>query len=519
MKVHQFINGMRTGAIQLPEFQRGYVWAKQKSVDLMDSLYREYPIGSVTIWDTDEGKQLIIDGQQRLSSIYACYTDDVPQIHVDSEKKPFTGMYFNLDTEKFQFASQRVRSSDHMWIKVSDIMQAPNSNKAKAWRSQIKNSSKYDEERQNDYEEQVTKIRRIRDIDLPILTVSSDRKSDEVMDMFKRMNTKGTSVKRWEIEMARMAITWTAAKKEIVAESRKYQDTVFGRRMNEEAIIRTMTAIFLQRYTREGLEGASLFDLRSAFHSTQQAHSAATESLVTRFGLRDKQSVPTLATFPAIATFLNKHNGRFPTAQDEAKAMAYFILSGRGVFHGSTDSQIDSDVRAAAGEDNPWDTIYDNARQHVGGLNVTPEHFQIARQRRARTFSLVHIFQMKEDVCDWDTGLPIRRYEQEELEQHHIFPKDLLMSAGMETPKVDAMANIALITGDTNRRLTNIPPDVYLAEFDDKDGGRTLDAHCIPRDRNLWRMANYDRFLVSRRELMADAINELLSNLMNGRFV
>ena len=485
----------------------------------MDSFYREYPIGCVTVWDTENGKQLIIDGQQRLSSIYACYTDLVPQIHVDSDKKPFTGMHFKLDLEEFHFSSQRDRARDPMLIKVSDILVTPNSDVAKAWRSQIKNSPKYDEEHQNHYEDCVTKIRNIRDIDIPILTVSSDRTPGDVMKMFSRMNTKGTPVKRWEIEMARMSIVWTEAKKEIVAEARKYQDTVFGRRMNEEAIIRTMTAIHLKRYTREGLEAVQLDDLRRIFKSTQQAHSAITETLVTRFGLKDKQSVPTLATFPAIATFLNKHDGRFPNVHHEAKAMAYYILSGRGVFHGSTDSQIGSDVRAAATEDSPWDTIYNNARQHVGGLDVTHEHFQIARQGRARLYSLVHILQMKEDVCDWDTGLPIRRYAQDELEQHHIFPKDHLMSKRVETSKRDAMANIALIRKETNRRLTNTPPDVYLPEVDDKDGGRTLDAYCIPRDRNLWRMENYEGFLTKRRELMAGAINHLFTNLMNGRFV
>ena len=390
---------MKNGAIRLPEFQRGYVWGKQKSVELMDSLYREFPIGSVTIWDTEEGKQLIIDGQQRLSSIYACYTDDIPQIHVDSAKKPFTGMYFNLVSEKFQFVSQRDRSTDHMWIKVSDIMEAPNSNKARAWRSQIRNSPEYDGERQNDYDECVLKIRRIREIDIPILTVSSDRTARDVMMMFERMNRRGTPVKRWEIEMARMSVEWTEAKKVIVAEAGKYKDSIVGRRMNEETIIRTMTAIHSGRYPREGLEAARLDDLRRAFKSTQQAHSAIAESLVTRFGLKDNKSVPTLATFPAIATFLNKHNGRFPTAQNEAKALAYFILSGRGVFHGSTDSQIDSDVRAAADEGSPWEKIYDNARQHVGGLDVTPEHFQIARQGRARSFfevtSIATVFAVK----------------------------------------------------------------------------------------------------------------------------
>ncbi len=310
MKVHEFISGMRSGTIRLPEFQRGYVWGKAKSVYLMDSLYREYPIGSVTIWHTDQGKQLIIDGQQRLSSIFACYTDDIPNIHINSDKQPFTGMYFNLHTEKFQFASQSARSRDHMWVKISDILVDPNSNKAKAWRSQIKNSPNYKEECQDDYEACIANIKRIRDIDIPILPVAADRTPSDVMDMFERMNTKGTPVRRWEIEMARMSIKWSKARDKVVGEAQNYQKTIVGKRMNEEAIIRTMTAIHSGRYTRDGLEAAKEDELRQAFHETRKAHRAIVESLEKRFGLYDMQAVPSLSTFPAIAAFLKRHDGR-----------------------------------------------------------------------------------------------------------------------------------------------------------------------------------------------------------------
>ena len=455
MKVHEFISGLKGGTIRLPEFQRGYVWGRSKSVDLMDSLYREYPIGSVTIWHTDQGEQLIIDGQQRLSSIFACYTDDIPDIHINSEKKPFTGMYFNLDTEKFQFASQRVRSRDYMWVKISDILSAPNSNKAKAWRSQIKNSPKYDEDRQNDYEDCITNIRRIRDIDIPILPVAADRTSRDVMDMFERMNTKCTPVRRWEIEMARMSIKWPEAKGRIVAEAQRHQDTIVGKRMNEEAIIRTMTAVHSGRYTRDGLEAARDDELRQAFQETQKSHQAIIDSLVKCLGLYDIQAVPNLSTFPAIATFLKKHNGRFPTVSDEAKALAYFILSGRGVFHGSTDSHIDGDVKEAAEQSCPWDAIYKNAEQKVGTLEVAPGHFEISRQRQSRAFSLVHILQMDEKVCDWHTGLPIRSYPPDELEQHHIFPRTHLQVKGVEASNSHPPLQSATIPPHRTKILTS----------------------------------------------------------------
>ena len=81
---------------------------------------------------------------------------------------------------------------------------------------------------------------------------------------------------------------------------------------------------------------------------------------------------------------------------------------------------------------------------------------------------------------------------------------------------METVANIVLITGETNRKLEDHPPDDYLVEID-KDGGDTLNAHCIPRDRELWKIENYEQFLVARRKLMAEATNRLMTNLRAGR--
>ncbi len=513
MKIHEFVTLMKNGSLRLPDFQRTYVWRKQKSLDLMDSLYREYPIGSVTIWH-DKNKQLVVDGQQRLSSIFSCFTDSVPEIHKHSKRKPPTGVYFDLESESFQFQPGGKRKLNLMWVKISDLLNDPHSSAAKAWRSQIKDGENYRLEDQDEYENCIAGIKKIRDIDLPVIQVDSNQTVKDVVEMFQRMNTQGTTVKRWEIEMARMSIEWEDSKNEIISESRTYENTIVSKRMNEEAIIRTMTALHSGKYSGDGLKQVCKKDLIQAFQDTQRAHSVMTQTLKKRLGIKDEKAVPTLATFPAISTYLKYKNMRFPTSVDESKALAYFILSCRGIFHGSTDNQIDMDVKAAAAEENPWDTIFNNAKHKIGRLEIDKAQFEFSMNGTSRRFSLVHILQMDENVCDWHTGLPVRDYRSGELEKHHIFPKTHLQSMGIDNNKINTIANMAFLTKNTNSTISDTPPEKYLPQIDDSDGGKTLSAHCIPRDRELWKFSNFDDFLEKRRELMASALNELLRQLM-----
>src|SRR5574344_54996 len=78
----------KRGELRLPEIQRQYVWQSTRVRDLFDSLYRGYPSGSILMWETDEsvptkesaietnksifsGRKLLLDGQQRLTSLAA----------------------------------------------------------------------------------------------------------------------------------------------------------------------------------------------------------------------------------------------------------------------------------------------------------------------------------------------------------------------------------------------------------------------------------------------------------------
>src|SRR3954470_11499454 len=83
-KLSAILDQVDAGTVLLPEFQRGYVWNRDQVRGLMRSLYRGYPVGGLLMWETeaDTGavrgtvsatggvKQLLLDGQQRITSLY-----------------------------------------------------------------------------------------------------------------------------------------------------------------------------------------------------------------------------------------------------------------------------------------------------------------------------------------------------------------------------------------------------------------------------------------------------------------
>ena len=80
----------------------------------------------------------------------------------------------------------------------------------------------------------------------------------------------------------------------------------------------------------------------------------------------------------------------------------------------------------------------------------------------------------------------------------------------------DDIANIAVISQETNLALGDTPPVVYLEDIDKKDSS-LLDQHCITRNRTLWEIDHYEEFLEDRRAALAIAAQTLVDNLLAGK--
>lgn len=138
MNVSTILDQIDIGAIALPEFQRGYVWNRDQVRKLMSSLYNDHPVGSLLVWETKtelveshtrgDGKlsagsvRLLLDGQQRITSLYSIIRGKSPQFF-EGNDKAFTGLYFNLEEENFEFHAQLKMQNNPLWINVTEVMQ------------------------------------------------------------------------------------------------------------------------------------------------------------------------------------------------------------------------------------------------------------------------------------------------------------------------------------------------------------------------------------------------------------
>src|SRR5438046_1980860 len=109
--VANLVGMIKSGELRLPEMQRRYVWRATRVRDLLDSLYRGYPTGTILVWETDRemptrdlavsqdrnpfsGHKLLLDGQQRLTSLSAVLRGE--SVTVRGRKKPID-ILFNLE--------------------------------------------------------------------------------------------------------------------------------------------------------------------------------------------------------------------------------------------------------------------------------------------------------------------------------------------------------------------------------------------------------------------------------------
>jgi hypothetical protein len=99
------------------------------------------------------------------------------------------------------------------------------------------------------------------------------------------------------------------------------------------------------------------------------------------------------------------------------------------------------------------------------------------------------------------------------VDRHHILPRAQFPE--LKRANSDTVANIAFITGEANRSVGAKSPDVYLGEIKQK----ILRSQCIPLDEEVWRIDRAEEFWQQRRELLAEAFNGYLREVLPGRRV
>ncbi|MGH2346488.1 MAG: DUF262 domain-containing protein, partial [Chloroflexota bacterium] len=214
MKISTILDRIDDGQIALPEFQRGYVWNRDQVRSLMKSLYKRHPIGGLLVWETKANRtvirgqaghtdnvRLLLDGQQRITTLYGIIRGKPPQFF-DGNKATFTGLYFNLEDESFEFYGPLKMKGQWQWISVTELMTGQN-----AMGALIKAITDQPEaqDRMAELLQHLSLLVSIKDIELHDASLTGDDKTvGVVVEIFNRVNSGGTKLSKGDLALARI---------------------------------------------------------------------------------------------------------------------------------------------------------------------------------------------------------------------------------------------------------------------------------------------------------------------------
>lgn len=208
--VETILAWVKSGEIAVPEIQRPFVWDATKVRNLLDSLYRGYPVGYLIVWKNPNvrlkdgslsaGKRILIDGQQRVTALMAALLGhDV--VSKDYEKTRIR-IAFHPNTEEFQVSNPAIRK-DPEWIPdVAEIFDP----QASIYNLVIRYCARNPGQSENSISARIESVRKLVNNAVGIVELAEDLDIDTVTEIFIRVNSAGVDLSQADFAMSKIAV-------------------------------------------------------------------------------------------------------------------------------------------------------------------------------------------------------------------------------------------------------------------------------------------------------------------------
>ena len=580
----KLMDDVEMGEIGLPDIQRPFVWKNSKVRDLFDSMYQGYPVGYLLFWETDAEKGvkqigtyshqkaphlLIVDGQQRLTSLFAVIKGiSVVRENYDSEKieiafKPLEG--------KFDVADASIRRNPEWIPNISKCFEKAASqyaivgdyiNKLKKIREEDGKVFSVDEQKKCEMAFQ--KLFGIGSFPFTVLQLSAGIDEEQVAEVFVRINSKGKSLNQADFILTLMSVFWEDGRKELEAfckAARKPEKGTPGPynyfiEPDPDQLLRVSVGIGFRRarlqYAYALLRGK---DLESGKLSKEQREKqfavlqAAQKktldlqnwhdflSIIQKGGFRSASMINSKGTliYTYILYIIGKEDYKVSDKELQNAISRWFFMSiiTSRYISSSPESAMERDLADFRG--------FTKAEEFLNWINntikseLTADFWETTLPARMETSSsnsplnncyiaALHLLDARalfSEIRIWDALDPTTRAKKSKVERHHLFPKNYLKSFGLDgTRATNQIANFAYVEWKDNIKISDSPPSEYLEEFKKIIPQDKLEKmnywHALPRD---WESMTYNEFLEERRKLMAGVTKDGFKQLEKGEVV
>jgi len=359
------------------------------------------------------------------------------------------------------------------------------------------------------YSGRLNRLVGIGDIDLHLDEIAPNLGIDEIVDIFNRVNSGGTKLSKGDLALAKICAEWGQARPEMRAQLDRWQAS--GYQFSLDWLLRNVNAVATGRAPFSALEDVSATDFEASLTASVGHVGHFLELVGGRLGLDHDRVLMGRYAFPVISRLLHGGGGRFADGDEADRALYWYIHAAlRGRFAGSTETVLTKDLETV--EKSGMNGLITSLQRWRGGnLSIDAQDFE-SLGRGSRFYPLLYLLTRVRKSRDLDTGAVLGEGTAA-LEVHEIYPKAQLYKQGYARSAVNAIANFAFVGPVTAQKLGKRLPAEYFAECD----AAALRSQWIPDDPALWELDRYPDFLVARRELLADAANEFLGELLAGQ--
>jgi hypothetical protein len=535
MKIEQILDKIDENQLFVPAFQREFVWKRDNVKNLIDSLIKDYPIGTILTWETNSPPELkgnwdydskqgsvkiLLDGQQRITSLYLLIRGEIPPYYKkkDIVKDP-RGLYVNISTLELQYYKKQLMENNPFWISVTDIFQkkVKGNKTVKAIKQKEDGLSEKEEDKIFDNFDAIQKIldREFLEQQIPVKASLKN-----AIDIFYIVNSSGVNLTDAELALAQISGYWPEAREEFKRKLGEMEKDGFVFKL--DFLIYCLLGVLYN----SGSEMTKLHDksndkkIRDAWEKLSNEVLDYVINLLKTHGYVDhSDEINSVYALIPIVVYIYNLGKKNISEKKIKKIIKWFYYSQiRQRYISQLQQKIDKDLGIVVKLENPFDELINNIELERS-LEINPEEFIGVGIRHALYALMRWYFKSKKAIC-FTTGVGIRQNmgKKYKLEWDHIFPYSLLKERGYDFNNkhnyalAQEITNRAVLTQIGNRRKTNKLPEEYLKQVKEKFPN-ALRLQVVPEDNNLWKLDNFELFLQKRRELLASELNKFLEEL------
>ncbi len=561
------VDNIKTGEIGLPDIQRPFVWSNIKVRDLFDSMYRGYPVGFFLFWQNVEshdaksigstGKQkaprlLIVDGQQRLTSLFAVIQgESVVRDDYSSEK---IDIAFNPLKERFEVADAAIRNNKYFIPNISAIWNTDLFDLADEYLAAVEPIS--DAEKRK-VRKAIQRVHALESYPFTALELAYSLSEEQVADVFVRINSTGTSLNQSDFILTLMSVFWDEGRSELERFCRQAKTPSSDRlspynhfiEPSPDQLLRVSVGVAFKRARLQhvysllrgkDLETGDFSDQRreAQFGILREAQKKVLHldnwhdflRAIRQAGYVGKRFVTSDNTLLFCYTLYLLGKCEYQVPEESLRRVIgrwFFMSSLTGRYAGSSESTMEFDLarlRGAEGPDNflrildgACDATFTNDFWTISLPNDLATSSMRSPSLFAYYASLVLLnakaffsSQPIEETID-----PALRPRRSGEERHLLFSKKHLDSLGyVKSRDTNQIAN-CVITDDLDHGTSlHGSPASYLPallkKVDRQEAERMYYWHALPLG---WETLNYQEFLMRRRELMAKVMQDASEHL------